>query len=107
MAVSPRFSWLHPQEWDAWVPGEARFSVRRHRQALLQSGSERSHTSPLVNLANLDMVILKTLPVLVGVQCALIMVFVCISLMIHNVEHLFCVYWPFCEVEGARVSALL
>lgn len=67
-----------------------------------------AHTHPLlVNLANLDMVILKTLPVLVGVQCALIMVFVCISLMIHNVEHLFCVYWPFCEVEGARVSALL
>lgn len=69
VAVSPRFSWLHPQEWAAWVPGEARFSIRRHRQILFQSGSERLHTHPRVNLANLGMVILKTLPVRVAVQC--------------------------------------
>lgn len=67
MAVSPRFSWTHPQEWDAWVPGEAYICSRRFCQTLFQSDSKRLHAHLRVKLVDRAVVILKMLSVLVGV----------------------------------------
>lgn len=55
------------------MPGSQKrhiFSFRWSCRTLLQGGSEHVHAHPCVNLASLGMVILKTLPILVGVQCS-------------------------------------
>lgn len=55
------------------VPGSQKrhiFSFLRNCRTLLQGGSKHVHAHPRVNLASLGVVVLKTLPVLVGVQCS-------------------------------------